>query len=641
MFESMKKSSVIFIYFALAVITFIVFWQVLNFSFVNYDDYEYVSENPHVLSGLTPRGIALAFTAPHVGNWLPLTWLSFMFDCQLFGPNPHWIHFVNLLLHIANTLLLFTVLRKMTGSLWPSAFVAAAFAIHPMHVESVAWITERKDVLSTFCLLLTLAAYVAYVKRPRLVSYLLPVLLFACGLMAKPMLVTLPFVLLLLDYWPLNRFMPHQKDGKKPFKAVKGAISFSYGIIEKIPFFALSAASSIVTFLVQRNIGAMSDISAVSLVDRLTNTFLSYTRYMGRIFWPQNLAIFYPYDVNTFSFWQIALCVLLLFAISFLVLYFGRTRRYLPVGWFWFVITFLPVIGLLQSGPQGWADRYTYIPYIGLFMMFAWGLPELLSKWPYRRIALGTAMVIALTALGICARLQVSYWKDTSTLFSRALAVTQNNYLAHYNFGNDLSMQNLYPLAIEHYKKAIQIKPYYAEAVLGLGDAFAAQGDLNEAIECWQKTLQLKLTSANAAHVHNNLGVVLQQQGKFSEALTHFNRARQLAPDSPIPMNSLAWFIATCAELKNRDVNEAVRLAGRACELTDYKNPSYLDTLAAAYASAGRFSEAVDTAKKALKLADTASQHQIKNTIQYHLTFYTQDRPYLESVAKSISDSNQ
>jgi len=645
--EPKAKSFVFLIYLLLAASTAAVFWQVRNFEFVNYDDYEYVLKNPHVLSGLTPSGIALAFTAPHVGNWLPLTWLSFMLDCQLFGPNPGWIHFVNLLLHIANTLLLFAVLKKMTGALWPSAFVAAAFAIHPMHVESVAWITERKDLLSTFFLLLTLAAYVSYVRRSSMFRYLLTVLLFAFGLMAKPMLVTLPFILLLLDYWPLKRFstfdfrLPTEKNPKSKIKNLKFAQSFWHLIIEKIPFFALSAVSSVITFLAQRNIGAMSDISAVSLGDRVANAFLSYARYIEKMFWPQNLAIFYPYDVDTFPFWQIALCALLLFGISFLVLRFGRTRRYLPVGWFWFVVTLLPVIGLLQSGPQGWADRYTYIPYIGLFIMIAWGLSEIFSKWRYRKLTIGISMVIVLAALGICARLQVSYWKDTPILFSRALAVTQNNYLAHYNFGSDFSRQGKYAPAIEHYKKAIQIKPYYADAILGLGDALAAQNDSNRAIECWQKTLQLKPGPDNAAHAHNNLGVILQEQGKLTEAFAHFTQAIQLRPDSPIPMNALAWFIATCPELKNSDVNEAIRLAGRACMITNYKNPSYLDTLAAAYASAGRFTEAVDTAQKAITLAEDANQPQIKNILQYHLTFYMQGIPYIESAQKPLPDSNK
>jgi tetratricopeptide (TPR) repeat protein len=650
--EPKAKSFVFLIYLLLAASTAAVFWQVRNFDFVNYDDYEYVLENPHVLSGLTPSGIALAFTAPHVGNWLPLTWLSFMLDCQLFGPNPGWFHFVNLLLHIANTLLLFTVLKKMTGSLWPSAFVAAVFAIHPMHVESVAWITERKDILSAFFLLLTLGAYVSYVRRSSMFRYLLAVLLFAFGLMAKPMLVTLPFILLLLDYWPLKRFstfnfrLPIEKNPKSKIQNLKFAQSFWHLIIEKIPFFALSAVSSVITFLAQRNIGAMSDISAVSLGDRVANAFLSYTRYMGRMFWPQNLAIFYPYDVDTFPFWQIGLCVLLVLFISVLVIRFGRKQRYFLVGWFWFVVILLPVIGLLQSGPQGWADRYTYISYIGLFIMIAWGLPELLSKWRCRDIAagkivLGISMLIVLAALGVYTRLQVSYWKDTPILFSRALAVTQNNYLAHYNFGSDLSRQGKYAPAIEHYKKAIQIKPYYADAILGLGDALAAQNDSNRAIECWQKTLQLKPGPDNAAHAHNNLGVILQEQGKLTEALAHFTKAIQLRPDSPIPMNGLAWFIATCPELKNSDVNEAIRLAGRACMITNYKNPSYLDTLAAAYASAGRFTEAVDTAQKAIILAETANQPQIKNIIQYHLTFYTQGIPYLESVQKPLPDPNK
>jgi len=678
MLDSIKKSLVIFIYFALTLSTLLVFWRVRNFDFTNYDDNLYVSENRNIISGLTLDNVVWTFTTSRATNWHPLTWLSLMLDCQLFGPNPGWIHLVSLLLHVANTLLLFAVLKKMTGSLWPSAFVAAAFALHPMHVESVAWIAERKDVLSTLFWLLTLTAYVGYVRRLSAFRYVLCLAVFAIGLLAKPMLVTLPFVFLLLDYWPLSRFdLPKaiKTSGRQPRKSAHAPgkrRSFYRIIAEKIPFFALSAVSSVITFLVQRNSGAIVDINTFPLESRIANAFLSYARYMGKMFWPRNLAVFYPFDAASFTFWQVALCVLLLFVISFFVIYFGRTQRYLPVGWFWFVGTLIPVIGLVQVGAQSLADRYTYIPYVGLFMIIAWGIPELLSKWPYQKIALSISIPIVITALGICAYRQVSYWNNSTTLFSHATEATQNNHVAHCNLAKDLRNQGKTVLAIEHFKKAFQIAPNYPDTVNGLGCALYDHGDFSEAIEYFQKAIQVK---PDSPYPRNNLGFALQKQGKLNEAVTYFTQAvqikpdftearnnlanalvlqgrfdealdqfhaaLQLKPDWPEPMGNLAFLIATHPEIKGRDINEAIYLADRACMITNYKNPSYLDTLAAAYASAGRFTEAVDTAQKAITLADDANQPQIKDIIQYHLTFYTQGIPYIESVQKTLPDSNK
>ncbi|HUS73410.1 MAG TPA: glycosyltransferase family 39 protein, partial [Sedimentisphaerales bacterium] len=326
---------ILFICFALVLGAGLVFQQVRDFDFVNYDDNEYVYENQHVLKGLTYEGVIWAFRSCDIGYWQPLTWLSLMLDCQLFGPNAGGIHLVNVLLHLANTLLLFAVLKKITGSLWPSAFVAAAFAIHPMHVESVAWIAERKDVLSTFFFLLTLAAYAGYVKRPSVLRYFAAIVLFALGLMSKPMLVTLPFVLLLLDYWPLNRLeVPKIFGGhtRKPEPAADRRSTLYRIIIEKIPFVALSAVSSVITFIVQRSIGAMNYTYILSLESRFANALLSYVRYMGKMFWPENLAVFYPFgDVGGIFLGRFALYALLPAGITFLVLRFGRTRKYLPV----------------------------------------------------------------------------------------------------------------------------------------------------------------------------------------------------------------------------------------------------------------------------------------------------------------------
>jgi Flp pilus assembly protein TadD len=672
MLDSVKKSLVIFIYLALTSSTLLVFWQVRNFDFINYDDDHYVSANTHVLAGLTFDNIIWAFTTGQEANWHPLTWLSYMLDCRLFGPNPGLMHLENVFLHLANTLLLFAVLKKMTAALWPSAFVAAVFALHPMHVQSVAWIAERKDVLSTLFLLLALTAYVGYVRSRSLFRYLLAILLFALGLLAKPMLVTLPFVLLLLDYWPLNRFGTPQlikASGRQSRKSVppdKRLVVYRL-IIEKIPFFILSAVSSTITFLVQRVSGTVAGLDTLPLESRIANAFLSYARYMGKMFWPQNLAVFYPFDAASFAFWQVTLCVLLLLVISVFVIRFGRNQKYLPVGWFWFVGTLIPVIGLVQVGAQSLADRYTYIPYVGLSMIIAWGLPDLLSKWPYRKIALSISMPIVITALGICAYRQVSYWNNSTILFSHAVEATQNNHVAHCNLAKDLRNHGKTALAIEHFRKAFQIAPNYPDTVNGLGCALYDQGDLNEAIVYFQKAIQVK---PDSPYPRNNLGFTLQKQGKLNEAVAYFTQAVQikpdfaearhnlanalvlqgrfdealdqfhavlrLKPDWPEPMGNLAFLIATHPEIKGRDINEAIYLADRVCIITNYKNPSYLDTLAAVYASAGRFTEAVDTAQKAITLAEDANQPQVKNIIQYHLTFYTQGKPYIEPGQKSL-----
>ena len=520
--ESVKKSFVIFTYFVLILGTLLVFWQVHNFDFINYDDKEYVYENPHVLNGLTEDGVIWAFTTPNVGNWLPLTWLSFMLDCQLFGANPGWMHLMNLLLHLANTLLLFAILRKMTGALWPSAFVAAAFAIHPMHVESVAWIAERKDVLSTLFLLLTLAAYVSYVRRRGPVRYVLTVLLFALGLLAKPMLVTLPILLLLLDYWPLEQIGRHRtEDASQKVSAVRL-------IAEKIPFIALSIVSSVITFLAQLGSKAVAHIDALALKDRVANAFLSYARYIGKLFWPQNLAAFYPFDVNSFAFWQVAGCVLLLLVISIFVIRFGRNQKYLPVGWFWFVATLVPVIGLVQVGRQAFADRYTYISYIGLFVMIAWGLPELLSKWPQRKITLGLSMIISLTTLGICTHRQVSFWNNSFTLFSHAIEVTQNNYIAHNNLGVAYDSIGRYQDAVEAYKQTIKIRPDFAEAHSNLGAVYGKVGRWEDAIESCKQAIRIQ---SDFAEAHSNLGFAYGNLGRYQDAIEAYKQAIRINPD--------------------------------------------------------------------------------------------------------------
>jgi len=588
-----------FIYFALAASVILVFQQVRNFDFVNLDDGGYVYENQHVLNGLTGDGVIWAFTTGDEANWHPLTWLSLMLDCELFGPDPGRIHLVNVLLHLANTLLLFAILKKITGSLWPSAFVAAAFAIHPMHVESVAWIAERKDVLSTFFFLLTLAAYAGYVKRPSIFRYFAALTIFALGLMAKPMLVTLPFVLLLLDYWPLNRFevsVPVKKTGRQTCKSAPAANKHStlYRlIIEKIPFFALAAVSSIITFIVQRNSGAMMNTYILSLAERCANALLSYARYTGKLFWPRNLAVFYPFDAGGIPAGLLALSVLLLAGVTFLAFGLGRSRKYLPVGWFWFVGTLIPVIGLVQVGLQSYADRYTYIPSIGLFILVAWGLPELLSKWPYRKAVLGVSMAVVLTAMGFCAHRQAGYWKDSVTLFSRALKVTQNNHVAYYNLGNAYGNLGRHQEAVEAYKQAIRFKPDHADAHINLGAAYGSLGRYQEAIEAYKQAIRFKPDDADA---HYNLGAAYGNLSRYPEAIEAFKQAIRFKPDFAEAYTNLG---AAYGDLGRYP--EAIETSMQAISIKPDDVKAH-NNLGVAYNSIGRYRDAIEAFKSAIKL---------------------------------------
>jgi len=516
----------------LTIITLATFWQVQNHEFVIYDDYEYITGNSHAQAGLTFDGIVWAFTTTHVSNWHPLTWLSHMLDCHLYGLNPKGHHFNNVLLHIASTLLLFLVLERMTGALWRSSFVAALFALHPLHVESVAWVASRKDVLSTFFWMLTVLAYVRYVEQPGLNRYLLVLLFFALGLMSKPMLVTLPFVLLLLDYWPLGRFQFGQSVGDSNPKTQE-AVNLRYHrwiglhlIWEKVPFFVFAAVSSLVTL--QSQLGSTASFEVLPLRFRIANALVSYASYIGKMLWPHHLTVLYPHPIDTLPMWQVVGACILLMCISFLVIRQAQQRPYLVVGWLWYLGTLVPVIGLVQVGVQAMADRYTYVPLIGLFMLIVWAGPDLMAKWRHLRIALTVSAGILLSALMISSWIQVQYWKNSIMLFNHALDVTSHNYIAHFHLGNALTQQGKLKLAITHYSEALRIKPDYAHAHNNLGNALAEQGKLNLAITHYSEALRIK---PDYAHAHYDLGNALAEQGKLNLAITHYSEALRINPD--------------------------------------------------------------------------------------------------------------
>ena len=558
------KRLTLFICLFLTVITLSVFLQVKDHDFVNYDDNDYITENRHVQTGLTSENITWAFTTFHAGNWHPLTWISHMLDCQLFGLKPGLHHLVNLFFHMANTLLLFLILHRMTKGLWQSAFVAAVFAIHPLHVESVAWVTERKDVLSTFFWMLTMGAYVFYVERRELKRYLLTLLFFALGLMAKPMLVTLPFVLLLLDYWPLRRLTigkssvnentqsdrslnRRSKKKERQRSAIKAEHvnktekqtqqqhAIGHIILEKVPFFVLSLASSIVTYMAQQKGGAVGSLQSFPLPARIANALVSYCGYIGKMIWPENLAVLYPHSGMPPA-WEVIGSVVFLGLTTFLIIRTLKRYPYLTTGWLWYLGTLVPVIGLVQVGVQAMADRYTYVPLIGVSIMVAWGVPEFLKKWRHRNAALATVAVITLSIFSFVAWKQVGYWQNSTTLFKHTLEKTTNNPIMLNNMGNVLEGEGRLDEAISHYTEALRIDPNLSDSYNNIGLALTKQGRADEAIPNFLKAIRI---NPNHAAAHYNMGTVLASRGKLDEAIYHFRESIRIKPDYAKAHNNL------------------------------------------------------------------------------------------------------
>ncbi len=504
----------LWISFALAAIVLAIYYPAFGFGFVTFDDPEYITLNPYIAQGLTGSGIAWAFTSGYMFYWHPLTWISHMLDIQWFGvANAGMHHVTNVLLHAANCVLLFLLLFRLTGALGRSAFAASLFAVHPLRVESVAWVAERKDVLCAFFWILTTLAYVGYAKNPSWKRYASVVLLFAAALMSKPMAVTLPFALLLLDYWPLER----ARDLSWP--------SLAPLVREKIPLFAMTIVSSIITFQVQHQVGAVAGLDAFPLSMRIGNALVSYAAYLGDTIWPTSLAALYPFQ--RLETWQIAIAGVLLIGISWAV---WRSRRpYLLVGWLWFIGTLVPVSGLVQAGGQSRADRFTYIPLIGLFMIAAWGCGELAQRSQIPRTALATAAAALLVVCAVASRIQLSYWSDSVAMWQRAISVTTGNFHAHNNLGYFLATQGRLPEAIAHFEETLRIRPDYAPAHNNLGAALSQLGRTQEAVPHYRAALESDPQNADA---HNNLGVALAGEGHTEEALREFQETLRIHPDN-------------------------------------------------------------------------------------------------------------
>ncbi len=830
----------------LALATLAVYWPATRCGFINYDDPDYVTANPQVLAGLNWESVKWAFCNPVSGNWHPVTMLSHMLDCQLFGLNPWGPHLINVLLHSLNAALVFLLLQQLTRSLWRSLAVAALFAVHPLHVESVAWVAERKDVLSGCFGLLTLIFYVRYAQRQssveggksraatsggasslsrpamipasRLVSSLAPpnhattpsdaergrpalnyklaLVFFVLGLMSKPMLVTWPFVLLLLDCWPLGRFTIYDLRFTN-FRSLPSLVTRHASLLlEKLPFFVLAAAASVVTLMVQKQEGAVMSVVNLSFGARGANALISYCRYPGKLFWPTKLAVFYPLPGH----WPVEKVLLaggLILGLSMLFWVQRRHRPWLLMGWLWYVGTLVPVIGLVQVGEQAMADRYMYLPSIGLLILIVWGGHELIKNWPQRGMILSGFSAGAIILCIVVTRQQLGYWRNSEALFQHAIAMTEDNPVAHnqlgtaffnqgkmdeainqyqeavrlqpsyadpyYNLGNALvkngqtdeairQFQEYIDLnpndpfahynlatafynegqldeAISQYREAIHSEPGYVDAHNNLGIALGRKGQLDEAIKQFREVIRLKPDFAEAydnlgiallnqnqiggaisqfqeairlngnnAPAHNNLGIALDREGRTDEAISQYQQAIRLAPgyaqaynnlgadfaargrfdeaiadyrqaiqidsnrpetffrlgmalgqsgriqeavaqyrealrlnpDLTLALNNLAWALATSSDDRLRNGAEAVQLAEHACELTQYNQPWFVGTLAAAYAEAGRFPDAVATAEKAVKLATSAGLTAVAANDRQLLELYRAGKPYHE-----------
>jgi tetratricopeptide (TPR) repeat protein len=630
----------------LALTTLVVFLPVGGFHFVNFDDTDYITDNPVVKHGLTPAGVVWAFTGYHVSNWHPVTWLSHMADCSLFGVNPGAMHFVNVLFHAANAALLFILFWRLTQRLWPSALVAALFAWHPLHVESVAWISERKDVLSTFFALMSLLNYAKYAKENCRQSFWFALIFFALGLMSKPMLVTLPFVLLLLDYWPLKRFSP---------AAFRPAL-----LTEKIPFFLLAAISCVVTFLAQRSGEAVISLDSVSLGYRLENAPLAAARYLQKIFWPAGLCAIYPLPEKIPAL-PVVLSVAVLLLISAAAWRWRKSRPYFITGWLWFLGTLVPVIGLVQVGGQAMADRYTYLPAIGFFIALVFLGDDFADRLHTPRvIRFGLAGLVSLVCI-LATENQLQFWRDSETLFRRAIAVTENNDIALVNLGVALDVQDRFDEALAVYHQAEKCGSRHFEVhnnlgnVLGLLDRHAeslaeyreairhrpdnpkfhnAAGTELAALSRWDEALaefsEAETLNPNYAVPHVEAAKVLFKLGRDIEGLDEFHVALQVEPDNYKTLATVAHYLAANENAAARNGPAALALARQADELSGHGQPVVLDFLGMAFAANGDFTNAVACAQNALALANAAHMNNVA-PLQKRLELYQQNQPWRES----------
>lgn len=570
--------------------------------FVNYDDDRYVTENPHVHNGLNWDTVTWAFTAEEQGNWHPLTWLSHAFDYQLFHLNPTGHHFTSLLIHAANAVLLFLLLMYLTDRLGPSLFVAALFALHPINVESVAWIAERKNVLCTFFFLATCIAYAWYARKPDWRRYLAFAGLFVLGLMSKPMVITLPFVLLLLDYWPLGRIRGEETGAPSTAQTTFARTTLSKLLVEKLPLFALSGASAIITMQAQGAGGAVRSTAQFSLAVRLENAIVAYATYLWKMIWPAHLAPLYPHPGDSLASWQVAISVLALLLVTGIVLKL-RSKRYLLTGWLWFLGTLVPVIGLVQVGDQAMADRYAYIPLIGIFVMIAWGAAGLADSLPMGFPARIVPAACILIALSFATYRQLGYWASNYDLWSHALAVTDKNFIAHDNLGGALLLLGKPDEAYPHFQAAAEINPRDPMSHSNLGAYLQERGHVAEAMEQYQRVIALTADAGLLSATYANLGTAYRKLGDDEKARANYDHALRLNPNQPSAYLGLGQLLE-----KQNQLQDAIDNYSRSVEL----RPTALGFLLLGHAleSAGRRPEALAAYQAALKLSPDMAEAQ-------------------------------
>jgi tetratricopeptide (TPR) repeat protein len=665
-------------------------------TFIAYEPirHNYITANPNVTGGITQGSVVWAFTKSHARNWHPLTWLSHMVDYKLFGPNPLGHHLVSVSLHIVNSLLVFWILTNITGLIWPSAFVAAVFALHPLQADSVAWAAERKTVLSGLFWFLTIAVYIWYTKKPGIWRYIAVFVIYGLCIMTKPVVVTLPLVLLLLDYWPLLRFATK---GRPLDQISNQQSSIRNLLLEKIPLLALSAILVVITLISQSDEkGTLPTLDMLPLGSRIANVFVAYIRYVGKTIWPSSLAVFYPFQLTNLLSVKAIVCLLLFILITAVSIYAGRRRKYLIVGWLWFVVNLVPMIGLVQAGAQSMANRYMYLSMLGLLIIVAWSVKDFVGERLSRKAITAVLAIAILLVLIMVTRTQIGHWKSELTLFEYALKVTKNNAIAENNYAGALFREGRFSEAKLHYENAVRIDPKYSfkarnnlgyillqegkpdesaacftellkqepnlpNANFGLAMALSMQGKYDEGVRYFKKVMELNpefpnirakmgyvlimakrpdeavaclnealKNSDDKMEIYVNLAIAYNQLGDFKQSIQNRNKAAELQSNNPEVLNNLAWLLATAGDISIQDADNAVKCAERACELTNYKEPGYLDTLAASYAVEGKFADAKATAEKAIKEARIAGKEELAREIEGRLKLYQKGLRYIQ-----------
>lgn len=564
------------IFFSLLII--FLYWRVYGYDFVSLDD-SFIYANPHLKNGLSIKNIFWAFSNYTTTLWIPATWISFFLDYKIYGMNPGGYHVTNVILHICNTLILFVILHQITQKRWQSFFVAALFSCHPIHVESIAWITERKDVLSTFFLMLFLFTYIQYTKKENFVRYLAALFFFILGLMSKPMLVTVPIVLILLDYWPLGRF---------------GKANRLRLFLEKLPFLSFSLIVSAITIFFQTKTGALVSFDSISIINRIENAVSSYIAYLVKLFLPINLAVVYPYE-QYFSFWEVFIKFVIFVIITTLFFRLHKKHPYLIVGWLWYVISLVPVIGIFQSGAQSHADRFVYIPFIGIYIILSWGTPHFLQILKTPRVISTIVFFLILPVLSTISWFQIAYWKNSNTLYAHTLSVTENNWLIQTNYGKILEEQGKEKEANVHFEKAMNIDPKSSVHHLNLANNLYRLGKIGEAEKHYKMAITVGNDKESTAKANNRLAFIYQIQKKNSKAIKHYKEALRINPSQVKTLNNLAILLAQTGDFSNAAIN-----FNKALELSP-QNEETLNNLGLLSIRTGNINKGITYFKKALK----------------------------------------